>query len=212
MISLVRVDNRLLHGQILETWIPKLGIHEVVVADDAAAASDLARAAMTLCVPPDLPARILAVKDVPWGALAESKAPVLVLVRDVASLVAARAAGLRPEIAPKVNLGNVHFGPGRRPVTPSVFLSEPELVTLRRAAAHLPRIDAIGGSSAGVYVDSQPRIASLFRGIPKDRYGEVREMGAGKRDREQPYLKPGSISEGVRELRTWKRMPDCCPT
>ena len=50
------------------------------------------------------------------------------------------------------------------------------LSALHLAAAHLPRIDAIGGSSAGVYVDSQPRIASLFRGIPKDRYGEVREM------------------------------------
>ena len=38
---------------------------------------------------------------------------------------------------------------------------------LRRAAAKLPRIDAIGGSAAGVYVDNQPRIASLFRGIPE---------------------------------------------
>ncbi len=50
------------------------------------------------------------------------------------------------------------------------------LSALHLAAAHLPRIDAIGGSSAGVYVDSQPRIASLFRGIPKERYGDVREM------------------------------------
>ena len=39
--------------------------------------------------------------------------------------------------------------------------------SLRRAAAHLPRVDAIGGSSAGVYVNNQARIASLFRAIPK---------------------------------------------
>ncbi len=39
--------------------------------------------------------------------------------------------------------------------------------SLKRAAAKLPRIDAIGGSAAGVYVDNQPRIASLFRGIPE---------------------------------------------
>lgn len=37
--------------------------------------------------------------------------------------------------------------------------------SLQRAAAHLPRIDAIGGSAAGVYVNNQPRLASLFRGI-----------------------------------------------
>jgi hypothetical protein len=39
--------------------------------------------------------------------------------------------------------------------------------SLRRAAAHLPRVDAIGGSSAGVYVNNQARIASLFRAIPR---------------------------------------------
>jgi predicted NBD/HSP70 family sugar kinase len=37
--------------------------------------------------------------------------------------------------------------------------------TLRRAAAHLPRIDAIGGSAAGVYVNGEPRVGSLYRGI-----------------------------------------------
>ena len=35
--------------------------------------------------------------------------------------------------------------------------------SLKRAAAKLPRIDAIGGSAAGVYVDNQPRIASFVR-------------------------------------------------
>ncbi|MDR2862378.1 MAG: hypothetical protein LBV54_00665 [Puniceicoccales bacterium] len=37
--------------------------------------------------------------------------------------------------------------------------------TLRLAAAHLPRVDAIGGSSAGVYINNTVRVASLFRGI-----------------------------------------------
>jgi predicted NBD/HSP70 family sugar kinase len=37
--------------------------------------------------------------------------------------------------------------------------------TIRRAAQHLPRIDAIGGSAAGVYVKSEPRVGSLYRGI-----------------------------------------------
>jgi predicted NBD/HSP70 family sugar kinase len=38
--------------------------------------------------------------------------------------------------------------------------------SLLRAAAHLPRVDAIGGSAAGVYVNNEPRVASLFRGVP----------------------------------------------
>ena len=39
--------------------------------------------------------------------------------------------------------------------------------SLERAAAHLPRVDAIGGSAAGVYVNNEVRIASLFRGVPQ---------------------------------------------
>ena len=38
--------------------------------------------------------------------------------------------------------------------------------SLVRAAAHLPRVDAIGGSAAGVYVNNEVRAASLFRGVP----------------------------------------------
>lgn len=41
--------------------------------------------------------------------------------------------------------------------------------SLRSAAEHLPRVDAIGGSAAGVYVNNQVRFSSLFRGIsPQD--------------------------------------------
>jgi predicted NBD/HSP70 family sugar kinase len=42
--------------------------------------------------------------------------------------------------------------------------------SLQRAAAHLPRVDAIGGCAAGVYVNSQVKVASLFRGVPRDRF------------------------------------------
>lgn len=37
--------------------------------------------------------------------------------------------------------------------------------SIERAAKHLPKIDAIGGSAAGIYINNEPRIASLFRGL-----------------------------------------------
>ncbi len=40
--------------------------------------------------------------------------------------------------------------------------------SLRRAAAHLPRVDAIGGSAAGVYVNNRVKVASLFRSVPPE--------------------------------------------
>lgn len=44
--------------------------------------------------------------------------------------------------------------------------------SIRLAAAHLPKVDAIGGSAAGVYVDSKVRAASLFRGVPDEFFEE----------------------------------------
>ncbi len=43
--------------------------------------------------------------------------------------------------------------------------------SLRRAAEHLPRVDAIGGSAAGIYVESQIRVASLFRSVKPEAFG-----------------------------------------
>jgi len=40
--------------------------------------------------------------------------------------------------------------------------------SLKRAAEHLPRVDAIGGSAAGVYVNNEVRVASLFRGVSEE--------------------------------------------
>jgi predicted NBD/HSP70 family sugar kinase len=56
------------------------------------------------------------------------------------------------------------------------------MTALQTAASKMPRVDAIGGSSAGVYVDNTVRIASLFRGVPKERYGEIRTMFLRIRD------------------------------
>jgi predicted NBD/HSP70 family sugar kinase len=41
---------------------------------------------------------------------------------------------------------------------------------LRLAASHLPRVDAIGGSAAGIYIDNQVKVASLFRAVPAEQF------------------------------------------
>lgn len=42
--------------------------------------------------------------------------------------------------------------------------------SLKKAAAHLPRVDAIGGSAAGIYVNNQVKVASLFRGVSPEQF------------------------------------------
>lgn len=47
---------------------------------------------------------------------------------------------------------------------------------LKTAQAKMPRLDAIGGSSAGIYIDNRPMVASLFRGVPADRFGDIHNL------------------------------------
>jgi predicted NBD/HSP70 family sugar kinase len=50
------------------------------------------------------------------------------------------------------------------------------MTALKTAAGKMPRVDAIGGSSAGIYIDNRPMVASLFRGISRERFGEIKNM------------------------------------
>lgn len=50
------------------------------------------------------------------------------------------------------------------------------MTAIKTAASKMPRLDAVGGSAAGVYVNNRAMIASLFRGVPKERFGEVHEL------------------------------------
>jgi predicted NBD/HSP70 family sugar kinase len=47
---------------------------------------------------------------------------------------------------------------------------------LKKAAAHLPRVDAIGGSSAGVIVGNKIMVASLFRSVPEEKFDRAKNM------------------------------------
>jgi predicted NBD/HSP70 family sugar kinase len=44
--------------------------------------------------------------------------------------------------------------------------------SIRRAAAHLPRLDAVGGSAAGVYINNRVRVGSLYRGVSPQQFAE----------------------------------------
>jgi predicted NBD/HSP70 family sugar kinase len=62
----------------------------------------------------------------------------------------------------------------RNAADPSYHYNE-IMAGLKSAAQHLPRVDAIGGSSAGIYINNRPRVASLYRAVPRDLF----ETGVG---------------------------------
>ncbi len=139
MILLVRVDNRLIHGQVVEAWLPHLKVTKVVVADDEAAQSPLIRAAMGMAVSPSVEVEIKPLQQVDFAALVSDATRSLLLLRNIQDVVTACERGLRVQM---LNLGNVHFEAGRRQVSPSVFLSRADLDRLKMLAGAGAEVEA----------------------------------------------------------------------
>jgi mannose/fructose/N-acetylgalactosamine-specific phosphotransferase system component IIB len=144
-----RIDNRLVHGQILSAWVPALRADALVVLDDAAFQSELVRSAMEIAIPPGVTFDVAPVaKAAEALARLPKSAKAVVLVRDVAD--AARIDASKAGIE-RWTLGNVHHAAGRRPLSQAVFLSEGELSELERLAAN----------GVGVELKTLPRDASV---------------------------------------------------
>ena len=135
-IALVRIDNRLVHGQVLEAWLPALDAHGILVADDEAAGNVLARSAMSLAIPPKVSFQVLRVQAAaellkPGGQGPQGRRT-LILLRDVRDAVQLHELGVP---IPRLNIGNVHYAQGRRQVSHSVFLDAAEVAALELLAS-----------------------------------------------------------------------------
>lgn len=141
-LLLVRVDNRLVHGQVLEAWLPALDAQGILVADDEAAGNVLARSAMALAIPPGVRFEVVrlqaAAEMLKPGGRGPQAPRTLVLLREVRDAVALHESGVP---IPLLNLGNVHFGAGRKQVSASVFLDAAELSALEKLEQRGTRVE-----------------------------------------------------------------------
>jgi len=74
----------------------------------------------------------------------------------------------------------VIWEPGKH-ADPSYHYNE-IMAALKTAASKMPRLDAIGGSSAGIYIDNCPMVASLFRAVPPEHFHEIKNLFLRIRD------------------------------
>jgi len=132
-VALVRVDDRLVHGQVVVGWGRPLRAAFIVVIDDALAASDWEQELYRLGAPPDLALEFTTVAEAAArraGWEADPRAGI-VLLGDIRTATALAATGVR---FPRLNLGGIHHRPGRAERLPYVFLTDDEIVDLRTLA------------------------------------------------------------------------------
>lgn len=135
-----RVDNRLVHGQIISTWLPHHRLQQLLVVSDTVPDNALQMTMFKMCVP-----SAAAFEALPIEQAAEwlnhkryGKARTMVLFETVRDAVRLFAAG-HPFAA--LNIGNVHHAPGRTAITPAVYLGDDELKLLSDLARRGMRVE-----------------------------------------------------------------------
>ncbi len=122
-MAFVRIDNRLVHGQIIETWLPFTRARMIVVVNDELAADFLRQEIMSLAIPAGVGIFFLPVDGL---MLFMSRNPLdaedaLILFSSCHDARRAYELGFGFGI---LNLGNLHYAPGKKQVCPHVALSK----------------------------------------------------------------------------------------
>ena len=144
-IVLVRVDCRLVHGQVLETWVPHTGANCLLVANDEVEANPVLKSVMELAVPSSIRVLFRAVGDVAAAvaAIDAHDERAILLCAGLADALRIFRSGVR---FPALNIGNLHYGEGKVEVTPSVYF----------APEDFEAVDALSRLGVAVTVRSTP--------------------------------------------------------
>ena len=121
-ISFVRIDDRLVHGQVVEGWLPALRVNSVVVVSESAACDELRKTLMRLALPDKykfgaFDAKMAAqyLKNLP------PKEYAMVLADRPAEVLSILRAGVRFD---SVNVGGMHFAAGKMQIGRAFFLDD----------------------------------------------------------------------------------------
>lgn len=134
MVVLTRIDDRLIHGQVVEGWVNFLKATCIIVADDLVESNPLQRSIMELSVPEGLKVSFKRVEDV-CKELRSSPLGferVLLLFSRPSDVLRALRSGLD---CPSLNIGGMHYVPGKRKLMDVLAVDDADLGALQEIAA-----------------------------------------------------------------------------
>ncbi|WP_291321371.1 PTS sugar transporter subunit IIB [Desulfonatronospira sp.] len=137
----VRIDNRLVHGQVIETWLPYAGTRALVVVNDDLAADPVRQEIMGLAVPSHIEITFSSVQDsarLLYSAFQDMLSSVFILFDNCHDARKAFDQGVNFS---RLNIGNIHYGPGKKQVCSHIALSQDDTYCLEYFSRHGVRLD-----------------------------------------------------------------------
>ena len=122
-IIMTRVDNRLIHGQVVECWLPALKAQEVVLVCAQSSDGTFARKMWRIALPAEYGLAVMLAAQAARYLLQSPPLRQFVLAEDLNELKAIIDAGFAPA---QVNIGNTRYEAGKKEISASVYLSKQE--------------------------------------------------------------------------------------
>ena len=129
MVVLVRIDDRLLHGQIALSWKSELSYEAIVIADDAAAKDEFRKNALKIGVPEGVRLAVRSVEEAAKLLKHEKLEKMRVLVVVGSTTSAVRLYELMEE-KPSLNIGCVQSQAGKKMFSKAVYFEEKDILNL----------------------------------------------------------------------------------
>ncbi len=134
-LVLVRVDCRLIHGQVVETWLPHTGANCVAVANDDLAGNPFLRSVMELAVPPSIHMVFCRLDEVAkeLERIDSHEEKAILLCSTFSDALRVYNSGTRFS---SINIGNLHYAAGKVEISPSVFFSPEDFEAVHNFRDH----------------------------------------------------------------------------
>jgi len=124
-IVMARVDDRLIHGQVVLAWIPFLKVNEVVVIDDEAAEDDFLKEMISASAPENVKINIMDLEEgTEYLQLNGDKEKILIITKNIYDIKVIAEKNIKIN---KLNLGNLGLSEGRKRITGSLSMNKEEI-------------------------------------------------------------------------------------
>lgn len=129
-LALVRIDDRLIHGQVMAVWVKHIKVDLIVVVDDGVAKDSFLQDVLRMAAPPGITVEVRSVQEgvATLSENAPNREHTMVLVKTPKVARALFDGGIRFS---HLNVGGIGGGPGRKSVFKNISMSEEEKAVLK---------------------------------------------------------------------------------